>query len=86
MGKESKSFFEKVEGEILQGAQNYVREKVTKKIIKIGEFSVMIFMAFILISFGVAYLIGHYFPMLDNGFNFILLGVIFLIVGFIIKM
>lgn len=86
MGKESKSFFEKVEGEILQGAQNYVKEKVTKKIIKIGEFSVMVFMAFILICFGVAYLIGHYFPLLDNGLNFILLGVIFLIVGFIIKM
>ena len=84
--KKKKDFFESLEGEVISTAQNYIEEKVKKKILKIGEFSILVFLALIMISIGLAYLIGTYFPDLNNGLNFILLGMVFLIMGFLIRM
>ncbi len=80
-----KSFFERVEAEIVSGAENYVKEKVKKKLFKLGEVSLFIFLSFVLISFGLAFLIGKYFPTLNGGFNFLVLGVIFLLVGYLLN-
>lgn len=79
------SVFEKVEAEVVGAAGNYIKEKVTRKLLKIGEFSILVFLAFVMISFGVATFIGSYYPQLNNGLNFILLGMFYLIVGFMIR-
>lgn len=86
MTKKKESFFEKVEAEVVGAAGSYIKEKVTRKIIKLGEFSVLALLAMIMISIGIANLIGFYFPELNNGLNYIFLGMLFLISGFIIKM
>lgn len=86
MVKSSKSFFEKVEAQVVEGAESYVKDKVKKKLIQFGEFSVLVFLSFIMISFGIAYLIGSYFPPLDNGLNFILMGMIFLVLSMLVRM
>lgn len=79
-----KSFMDTVEAEVVDAAKNYVGEKIKKKVIKIGEFSILAFLAMMLISFGLAQLIGAYFPMLSNGLNYIILGVVYFLVGLMI--
>lgn len=85
MAKEKNSFFQAVEGEIVNAAEDYVKSKVKNKLMRIGEFSILVFLALIMISIGIAYLVGHYVPVLNNGLNFVLLGMIFLIIGFFVR-
>lgn len=85
MVKKEKSAFEKVEAQVVSAAGSYIKEKVTRKLLKLGEFSILVFLAFIMISFGIAIIMGNYFPQLNNGLNFILLGMIYLIIGFLIR-
>lgn len=85
MVRKQKSVFEKVEAEVVGAAGSYIKEKVTKKILKFGEFSILVLLAFIMISFGIASLLGVYFPELNNGLNFVLLGMLYLVVGFMIR-
>lgn len=83
MKKQGKSdFFERVTGEIVSEAGSYVKTKI----IKWGEFSILVLLALIMISIGVATLIGHFFPEVNNGLNFILLGMTFLILSIFVKM
>jgi len=76
-----KGFFEKVEAEVVSATKSYVEEKVKKKAIKIGEVSVLVVLAMFLISFGLAQLLGFCFPIISNGLNFLILGVVYLAVG-----
>jgi len=84
MVKKKKSFMDSVEAEVVGAAKSYVNEKIKRKVIKIGEVSVLVFMAFLLMSFGLANLIGVYFPGIENGLNFIILGALYFFVGMLI--
>ena len=86
MKKHNKDFFEKVEAQVIKGAKGYVKEKVKSTVVKWGEFSVLVLLSLIMISMGVAYLIGFYYPMLNNGLNFVLLGMIFLFMSLLVRM
>jgi len=44
-----------------------------------------VILGFILISFGLATLIAKYVPILDGGFSYVLLGVLFVLLSFMIK-
>lgn len=79
MGKD-RGFFETLEAEVVNEAKDYVKKKVTNKLIKIGEVSVLVFMGFVMISFGLGMLLGHYVEILSNGLSYIVLGVLFLII------
>ncbi len=85
MVKRKSSVFGDIEAEVVGAAGSYFKEKVQRKLLKIGEFSVLMFLAFLLISFGIANLIGSYYPAFDNGLNFVFLGMIYLIAGFLIR-
>lgn len=85
MGKKESSVFERLEAEVVSEASDFVKEKVTKKIIKVGEVSVSFLLAFVLIIVGVAELIGSFVPVLAGGFNYLLMGVLFLVIGGILK-
>lgn len=85
MAKKEKSFFQSLEAEVIKDAGDFVREKVKKKAIVIGEISILIILGFIMISFGLATFIANYFPILDNGLNYLILGVFFLIISFTLK-
>ena len=83
-----KSFFEKLEGEIVHEAEDYISykaEKVKQKVLRIGEISLLIILGFFLISVGLAFLMAAYVPILGNGFSFLILGVIFLLISFLMK-
>lgn len=84
MAREKKGVFEKVEAEVVSMAKEYACDKVKKKLIKFGEISALVVMAMFLISFGVAELVGFYFPVVANGLNYVILGVVFLVVGMLI--
>ena len=86
MGKSDESFFEKVEGEVLREAGNYFKDKVKRKILKIGEISILVLLAMFLISFGLAHLIGYYIHFLGNGLSYIVLGLVFLLIGYLLGM
>jgi uncharacterized membrane protein YkvI len=80
-----KSFFEKVEAEVVSAGKAYLGEKIKKNLIKFGEVSVLIVLAIFLITFGIGDLIGFYFPILANGLNYLILGVLFLVVGMLLS-
>ena len=86
MAKKKKSIFEKVEAEVIDATKSYVENKIKKKVIKIGEFSVLILLAMILISIGLAEMLSFYFPQIPTGLNYMIIGVFLLIIGFLIKM
>lgn len=72
---------EEVESEIVSEVEDFAIKKVKKKLIKIGEVSVFFLLAAILIVVGIAQIIAFYFPVLDGGFSFLLMGVIFLLLA-----
>jgi hypothetical protein len=80
-----KSFFEKVEAEVVSAGKAYVGEKIKRNLIKFGEVSVLVVLAMFLITFGIGDLIGFYFPILANGLNYVILGFIFLFVGMLLS-
>lgn len=86
MKKKKHSFFETVEGEVVKEAGHYFRDRVKAKVLKWTEFSVLALLALIMISFGIANLIGSYVPELSNGLNFVLLGMVFLIMSLLVRM
>ncbi len=85
MGKEKSSFIEKLEAEVVRSAENYVVDKVKKKIIRISEISVFVVLGLFLISFGLAMVVGYYFPVIDNGINFLIIGILFLMISFFLR-
>jgi uncharacterized BrkB/YihY/UPF0761 family membrane protein len=84
MGKD-KGFFDTLEAEVVNEAKNYVKRKVTDKLVKIGEISVLVFMAFVMISFGLGMMLGHYVEILSNGLSYIVLGVVFLLLTLLFR-
>ena len=76
-----KGIFERLEAEVINGAEEYVVQKVKKKILRIGEISLFALLGFILMSIGLAYLIAAYISILNNGLSFIVLGLTFMIVS-----
>jgi hypothetical protein len=83
--KKKSSVFEKVEAEVMGIAGDYVKNKITRRFVKLGEFSILVLLSFIMISIGLAELIGFYFTEFSNGLNYIILGALFLIAGLIIR-
>jgi hypothetical protein len=82
---QKKGIFERITGEIVGKAEDYVVEKVKRRIIRIGEISIFLLLSFVMISFGLATLAGTYIPVLANGLNFMLLGVIYLFIAMLLK-
>lgn len=80
-----KSFFDRIEEKGLEMAGDYVKEKVTKKLIRISEMSFAFLMAGILLTIGIVELVATYLPVLQGGWNYLLFGVVFLFVGLILK-
>lgn len=78
--------FEKLEAEVVREAGEYMKDKVKRKVLKVSEISLLVIIGFILISFGLATIIGSYFPLLDNGLNFLILGVALLLIGYFMGM
>jgi hypothetical protein len=85
MAKKKSAILEKIETEVVKGAEDFVKGKIKKKIYRLGEISMLIVIGFILISFGVAILLANFYPVLSGGYNFLVLGVIFLLISFLLK-
>ncbi len=85
MVKEKKGIFERVEAEVVSAAKSYASEKIKKNLIKFGEISALVVLAMFLISFGIADLIAFYVPALANGLSYVILGVLFLLVGMLMN-
>jgi len=81
-----KSFFEKVEAEVIDETGGYIRNKIKSKIIKYSEVSIFALLSFLLISIGISELLAVYFPVLVGGWNYILLGIVFLLAAVLIRM
>jgi uncharacterized membrane protein YkvI len=80
-----KGVFETIEAQVVKEAGNFVRDKVKQKVLRIGEISILIILGFILISFGIANILASFYPILGAGYNYLLLGIVFLIISFILK-
>lgn len=80
-----KGVFETLEAQVVKEAGNFVRDKVKKKVLRIGEVSLLIIIGFILISFGIAQILASFYPMLSQGYSYLLLGIVFLIISFTMR-
>lgn len=85
MLKKKKGIFETLEAEVVKEAGNYVKEKIQKKILRISEISMLIIIGFFLISFGLAEFIASQYPILPQGLSYIILGIGFLLLSYILK-
>lgn len=80
-----KSAFERLEGEIITETENYVKGRFKRNMLKLGEVSLAFLAGFLLITVGMVELIAVYFPILEGGFNYLLMGILFLLVGILLK-
>lgn len=85
MAKEKKGIFETLEAEVVREAGAYVKDKVQRKILRISEISMLIILGFFLISFGLAQFIGAQYPILPQGASYMLLGIVFLLISYSLK-
>ena len=81
-----KSLFEKVEAEVIGAGKEYVETKIKRKAIKIGEISILVILAFILISIGLGQILANTFPILMGGYSYLLLGFIYLLLGYLLNL
>jgi hypothetical protein len=81
----AKSFFKKIEDEIVDEAEEFIKEKVEKKAIRIGELSVFAVTAYAMFVLGITHLLERFFPVLQGGYSYILMGGVFLIMFLIIN-
>ncbi|MFW5704678.1 MAG: hypothetical protein ACOCXG_02440 [Nanoarchaeota archaeon] len=84
--QQKKSFFESLQGEVVKEAGDYVKNRIKKKAIRIGEISLFATTAFILMVLGVTNLLGYFFPLLSPGYNYLLMAVVFLIMLAFVEM
>jgi uncharacterized membrane protein HdeD (DUF308 family) len=80
-----KTLFDRVEEKGVEMARDYVKEKVTKKIIRIGEMSIAFLLAAIFLTIGIVELTAHFLPFLQGGWNYLIFGIFFLIIALILK-
>ena len=80
-----KSFIETIEGEAIHEAEDYFKNKIRKRAIKISEMSASFLLGFILLIIGVAEFMSAQFPILEGGFNYLILGIIFILIGLILR-
>lgn len=82
---QKKGFFEKVEAQVVGAAEDYVKEKVQKRLYRVGEFSILVVLGFFLVSLGIANLIAFYFPVLGNGLSYVIFGIILLLIAYFMR-
>ena len=75
------SFFERVEAEVINEAGEYIKEKAKRKLIHIGELSILVILGVFLITFGLGKVIETHVPYMDGGYSYLALGLLFLIIG-----
>jgi len=80
-----KGFFEKVEAEVVTQAKGFMGNKIKKKIIRYGEISILVLLSFVLISIGISTILANTFPILSGGYSYVLLGLVFLGISYILK-
>lgn len=80
-----KSFLESLEAEVVKSAGEFVKEKVRKKAIVIGEISILLILSAMMFSFGLASFIGYSWPILDNGLNYFIVGIFFMTISYFLK-
>jgi hypothetical protein len=80
-----KTLFDRLEEKGFGMAEDYVKEKVTKKIIRIGEMSVSFLLAAIFLAIGIVELSAHFLPILQGGWNYLVFGLVFLLIALILK-
>jgi hypothetical protein len=83
--KFTEKIFDRVEAEVVNTAGDYIKSKIRRKIIKAGEVSLAFLFSFVLLIIGLAEVLASLFSFLENGLNYIILGIVFFIVGMIIK-
>ena len=83
--KKEESFIEKIEDQVLDGAKNFIDGTIKKKVYRFGEFGLFLVLSLIMFSFGAAFLLGKFVEVLDGGFNFIIVGGLFLIISLYFK-
>ena len=85
MVKEKRSFFEKFEAEAYNMAGEYIKDKVKNKVIRVSEMSIAFLLSAIFLSIAIVELTAKFFPVLDGGWNYLIYGMIFLIIGLFLK-
>lgn len=80
-----KGVFEKLEAEVISETEDFIKGKFKKNMLKLGEVSIAFLTGFLLVIIGLVELLAVYYPNLAGGFNYLLIGVLFLIVGLLLK-
>lgn len=79
------SFIEFGQKKVNAVIEEYIQEKITKKLVRIGEVSIAFFFGLIFVIVGTAQFIAYQLSFLENGLNYIVLGSILLIVAYFLS-
>ena len=65
--------------------QQFVEEKITKRLIKFGEVSIAFLLGFVLLLVGIAQYLAYVFSFLENGLNYIVLGTFLVLLAYVLN-
>lgn len=65
--------------------EDYIRTNITQKLMRVGEMSLALILGSILVLVGLGQFIASQIAFLENGLNYIVLGVILLIVAYFLS-
>lgn len=65
--------------------EDYIRTNITQKLMRVGEMSLALILGSILVLVGLAQFIASQIAFLENGLNYIVLGVILLIIAYFLS-
>ena len=65
--------------------KEFVEEKITKQLVRIGEISFALMLGTILVIIGITQYLASLLSFLENGLNYILMGCILLIIAYVLN-
>lgn len=84
-----KNFFDKLLDfgtlKVEEVVKNYIQEKVTNKLIKVGEVSLAFLVGLLCVIVGITQFIAYQLSFLENGLNYIVMGSVLLFVAYFLS-
>ena len=65
--------------------EDYIRTNITQKLMRVGEMSLALILGSILVLVGLGQFIASQIAFLENGLNYIVLGVVLLIIAYFLS-
>ncbi|MFP4401953.1 MAG: hypothetical protein ACLFPL_01875 [Candidatus Nanoarchaeia archaeon] len=70
---------------INENVNRYIEEEITPRVVRFSEVSILFIVGFVLLLVGVAQFLASLISFLENGLNYIILGVVLLLIAYFLS-